>query len=447
MNNVLIVGNGAVAQRLAERMRHHGYEGTLTTLAAEPADSRRRPPFPSGTRTVTALDRERHRVLAHVSGTETAYPYDTLVLAPEARPLIPGIPGLVSAKGYLTEGVVALGTASGRARITGDTVVVLGEDALAVETASTLAARSADTTLVCASPYPLYTRLGETCSAMLSEQLEQAGVTVIGGKTAVRRVPGHLRLEDGTTLRADTLALCTGAAPDTRLALDADLDVHDGIVVDDQLRTSDPRIHAIGDCAEYDGHLMAGVGAAWEQAETLAEILTGRAAAYRPRPSALRLGTDVADVCTIGSLADLHQPGTRLISLTDRANRRYARLALRDERVIAAVLFGLPQAIATIRLLHRQGQRLPSDRLGLLLGLPPRPASHSAEVNENAPVCLCNNVSRQTLFQAWQAGSHTVTALAEATRATTGCGGCSRSVEELCGAWARETRSELEKAS
>lgn len=469
MNNVLVVGNGAVAQRLAERMRHHGHEGTLTALVTEPETSCPRAPSPFGAETacaldtvgppcppparfhlasaVTALDREQRRVLAHVSGAETAYSYDTLVLAPAARPQIPAVPGLVDAEGRLAEGVVALGTASDRARITGDTVVVLGEGALAVETAGTLATRGIDTTLVCPSPHPMYTQLGETCGGMLSDQLEQAGVTVIGGKTAVRRVPGRLDLEDGSTLRADTLVLCAGAAPDPRIALDAGLDVRDGIVVDDQLRTSDPRIHAIGDCAEYDGHVLAGLSATWEQAETLAEILTGRAAAYQPRPSSLRLRTDMADMSTIGSLADLHQPGTRLISLTDRANRRYARLAVRDERVVAAVLFGLPQAIATIGLLHRRGQQLPSDRLGLLLNLPPRPASHSTDVDENAAVCLCNNVSRQALFRAWLAGSDTVTALAEATRATTGCGGCSQSLEELCGAWARETPSQWEKAS
>jgi assimilatory nitrate reductase electron transfer subunit len=282
---------------------------------------------------------------------------------------------------------------------------------------------------------------------MLSEQLEQAGITVIGGKTAARHAAGRLQLEDGTTLHADTLVLCTGATPDTALARAAGLHVHDGTVVDDQLRTSDPRIHAIGNSAEHNGQVVDNLSATWEQAETLAEILTGRTAAYRPRPSALRLRTDVADVSTIGSLADLHRPGTRLISLTDQANRRYARLALRDERVVAAVLFGLPQAIATIGLLHRRKERLPSDRLGLLLDLPPRPASDSAEANEDAQICLCNNVRKQTLLRAWRAGSRTVTALAEATRAATGCGGCRRSVAELCGVWARETRNEWEKAS
>ncbi|MFJ9359350.1 FAD-dependent oxidoreductase [Streptomyces mirabilis] len=435
MSNVLVVGDGPAAQRLVDRTRHHGFESTVTVLGTGPAT------------VVAAVDRERHRVLAHVNGAPTTYSYDTLVLATEARPLIPDIPGLVDPEGRLTGGVVAPGPAAGTVPLTGETAVVLGEGPLAVETAASLAARGVGTTLVCATLHPLYARLGETCSGMLSERLERAGVAVLGGRTAIGRLPGRLRLDDGTALRADTVVLCAGTAPDTRLARASGLDVRVGTVVDDRLRTSDPRVHAIGDSTAYDGRLADGPNVAWEQAEALAEILAGHAVTYRPRPSALRLRTDVADVVTIGSLADLHRPGTRQISLTDRANRRYVRLALRDERVVAAVLFGLPQAIATIGLLHRRGQRLPSDRLGLLLDLPPGPASGSATGDKNAPVCLCGNICEQTLLKAWRAGSRTVTALAKATRATTGCGGCTGSVEELCRVWARASRQEMEKAS
>ncbi|MFE6619089.1 FAD-dependent oxidoreductase [Streptomyces sp. NPDC057740] len=437
MSNVLVLGDGPVARRFVERMRHRGDERTVNVNALKAAPE------------TCVVDREQRRVLTQVNGTEVAYPYDTLVLAQEARPLVPDVPGLISSDGRLAEGVVAAGTAAHGARITGGSVVVLGGGPLAVETASTLAARNLKPTLVCAAPHPLDEQLGETCGGMLSEKLEQTGISVIGKSGALRRVPGRLLLEDGRTLHADTLVLCTGAEPDTRLARAAGLDVHEGIVVDGRLRTSAPAIHAIGDCAEHGGRAMAGLHTSLEQAEALAEILTGRTSLHRARPPALRLRTDAVDVAVIGSPADMEQPGTRRISLMDRVGGRYARLALRDDHVVAAVLFGMPQAIATIGLLHRRGRRLPSDRLGLLLELPPGQASVGTTGSESSPVCLCNNVSQQALLQAWQAGSHTVTALAATTRATTGCGGCTRQVEELCGTWAHETRmeKELERAS
>lgn len=456
MSDVVVVGDGPSAHRLVERMRHHGFVGTLTLLGSTPQG---RPPSPFGARGpddadapgppslptvrvhrvagVSRVDRVRRRVLAYADGTETAYPYDVLVLAAPARPLLPDVPGLVGVDGRPAEGVIAPGPAGTGARVTGDTVVVLGDGPSAVETASALAARGTAVTLLCATPRPLHGQLGETCSAMLSEELERAGITVVGGATVVGRAAGRLRLADGTTLRADTLVLGTGTTPDTALARRARLDVHAGIVVDDRLRTSDPLIHAFGDGTEHGGQVVDNPSDTWEQAEILAEILTGRTARYLPRPRALRLRTDLADVATIGSPAELHRPGTRLISLTDRPRRRYARLALRDGHVVAAVLLGLPQAIATIGFLHRRGQPLPSDRLGLLLGLPPRPASGDAAADEDGQVCLCNNVRRQTLLRAWRAGSRTVAALAEATRATTGCGGCGRAVADLCGVWER----------
>ncbi|MFJ8310454.1 MULTISPECIES: FAD-dependent oxidoreductase [unclassified Streptomyces] len=466
MNRVLVLGNGPTAHHFADRLRHHGHEEPLTLLGTEPgpthhqpfldallapADLRLPPPPGLGVHTdtrVTGIDRAQRRVRALVDGTETLFPYDTLVLALEARPTVPGLPGITAPDGRLAPGIVVPRTAADRDRISGESAVVLGGGPQAVEAASALAARGTRTTLVCDRPHPLDERLGATCAALLTEQLERAGVTVLGGRTAVRRTPGRLHLDDGTVLRADTLLLCTGATPDIQLAFTAGLLADGGgVVVDAQLRTSDPRVHAIGVGVEHDGRATAGSGAALEQADALARTLTGRDGAYRAAPPVLRLRTRAADVCCIGSPSDFEGPDTRLVTLTDKVDRRYARLALRDERVVGAVLFGLPQAIASISRCHRLGQQLPSDVLGLLLGWPPRPPSDAVEPGAEALVCLCNSVTEKSLRQAWQEGARTVPALATATRATTGCGGCGERVRELCKAWAPGPRTGLREAA
>ncbi|MGW6244306.1 FAD-dependent oxidoreductase [Streptomyces roseolus] len=467
MNDVLIIGNGPAAHRLAERLRHHGHGAGLTLLGAEPEpayhrtllpqfiagsldrESLRLPPVPGarvhlGT-VVTAIDRERRRVRAYRDGIETVHPYGTLVLATGAQPVVPDVPGLRTPDGAPAPGVTTLRTTADCDRIAGGSLVVLGGGPLAVEAASALAPGSTATTLVCPGPHPLHDRVGDVCGALLTARLEAAGVTVRAGTAAVRHAPGRLELSDGTVLSADTLVLCTGVTPDTRLARAAGLDVHDGIVVDDRLRTSDPYIHALGDCAEFDGQTLTGISGAHEQADTLARILTGRPAGHRHASRILRLRTRAADVSCIGTPADFDRPGTRRITLTDHARQRYAHVAVRDERVAAAVLFGVPQAIATLGMLHRRGRPLPGDLLGLLLDLPPRPASDSAGPDADPVICLCNNVTRQHLHRAWQDGARTTSALAEGTRATTGCGGCARTVEELCGLWAQDTRDPVEE--
>ncbi|BBC36119.1 hypothetical protein SGFS_074130 [Streptomyces graminofaciens] len=468
MSRILVVGNGPAAHRLADRLRHHGHTGPLTVLGAEPSPVHHRPllsdvvagllpaeavrlPPPPDTRVhtgtvVTGIDRPRHEVRAERDGIETVHSYDTLVLATGARAVVPAVVGATGADGRLAAGVTTLRTAADCARITGDSVVVLGGGPLGVETAFALAARSTHTTLVCAHPHPLHERLGAPCSGMLTEELERAGVTVLGGRTVVRRTPGRVLLDDGTTLRADTLVLCTGATPDVRLARAAGLPVRHGILVDDRLSAGDPHVHAVGDCAEHDGRTLGGIEVAHAQADALAGILTGRATAYLPAASTFRLRARAVDVSCIGSPADFDEPGARTVTFTDRSGRRHARLALRDEHLIAAVLFGVPEAIAALGVTHRQGRRVPSDRLGLLLGRPVTPAPTGAETDEDALICLCNSVRRRALAKAWRAGARTVTALADATRVATGCGGCGPAVARLCDTWERADRNAPEGA-
>lgn len=470
MTRILVVGNGPAAHRLTEQLHRYGHTGPRTVLDAAPEPTHQRPlltsvlagtvgpdtlrlPPPPGTvvsqaTEVTAVDRVRREVHVRRDGTGTTdrtHPYDVLVLATGARPVVPDLPGTTGEGGGLATGVTVLRDVADCARIRGESAVVLGGGPLGVETAGALARRSTATSLVCAGPHPLAGRLDDVAGGLLTERLERAGVTVLGNRTVVRRTPDRVLLDDGTALRADTLVLCTGADPDVRLARAAGLEVRRGIVVDDALRTGDPRVHAIGDCAEHRGRTAAGHEEALAQAGTLAALLTGRATAHRPTPEALRLRTHVTDVCCIGSPAVFEAHDIRTIVLTAPADGRYARLALRDDRIAAAVLLGLPEAVAAVSHLHRHGQPVPSDRLGLLLGMPSGPPSADAGTHENSVVCLCNNVPRHTLAEAWRTGARTVTALASATRATTGCGGCSRQVAELCAELELETGRELER--
>ncbi|BFO18290.1 hypothetical protein SHKM778_46780 [Streptomyces sp. KM77-8] len=171
MSNVLVVGDGPAAQCLVDRTRHHGFEGAVTVLGTGPAT------------VVAAVDRERHRILAHANGAPTMYSYDTLVPAAKARPLIPGIRGLVGLERRLTGGVIAPGPAAGMVPLTGETSVVLGEGPLVVETAASLAARGVGVTPVRATPIPFGQGSGDLLGGIL------AGDT--GPWTAIRSLVGR----------------------------------------------------------------------------------------------------------------------------------------------------------------------------------------------------------------------------------------------------------------
>jgi assimilatory nitrate reductase electron transfer subunit len=95
------------------------------------------------------------------------------------------------------------------------------------------------------------------------------------------------------------------------------------------------------------------------------------------------------------------------------------------------VLLGFPEAAATLAQLYDTGAPVPADRLALLQGLPTAAPEEAGGASADALVCRCNAVSRTEIEQAWLDGARTREAIAERTRATTGCGGCVRDVRAL----------------
>ncbi|MGW0889663.1 FAD-dependent oxidoreductase [Saccharopolyspora sp. NPDC002578] len=455
MSHVLIIGNGPAAHRLVERLRVHGHDGPITVLGGEDRPAYNRVLLASvldGTLSAAAVTLPESRAEVRLGVTATAvdrarrlvrtdggvvHRYDELVLATGARATAPGVPGVLDADGALSPGVTPLRTLDDCARIPDGArdAVVLGGGVLGVESARALHTRGLDVALVHPQAHPMDRQLDAAGGALLGEHLRGAGLRTRFGRRAARYRPGKLVLDDGEALAADVLVLCTGVTPEAGLAADAGLAVGRGVLVDDHLTTSDPHVHAIGDCAEHDGRVPGLIAPAWEQAEVLARRLTGGTAHYRGVGTVTRLKARGIELSAMGSAAllDGAEPGVELVVVSDPARGRYAKLAVRDERVGGAVLIGFPQATATIAQLHDRNLPLPADRLGLLLGHSPAAAA-PADLPDDAVVCRCNNVTKKSLVRAWHRGARDLGGLARATRATTGCGGCADEVRGLCGA-------------
>lgn len=452
MSGILIVGNGPAAHRLAQRLSHHGHQGVVTLLGAErqpaynrvlltsvlartlPAEAITLPRLPEDIRvrlgvTATRIDRAQRTVHAD---DNRVYRYEELVLATGARPRTPDVPSLTTADGELSDGVRTLRAVSDCERIIDGHVVVLGGGILGVELALALRRGGRDVALVHPSPYAMDRHLDAAGGQILVAHLESMGITVHMGRRVVDYKPGRVFLDNGQVLSTDTLLLCTGVTPDVDLARAAGLTVRRGVVVDDRLRTNDPNIYAIGDCAEHDGDVPGLIAPAWEQAETLAKRLTGGSACYSGARTVTRLKAPSIDVASLGSPVGVDELGVagESVTLSDPAGGRYAKLVLRDERIIGAILVGFSQAIASIGQLYDRNLPVPSGRLALLLGTAADPRT-GVEPPDDAVICVCNNVTKNALVCAWRDGARDLAKLARATRATTSCGSCTPEVHRI----------------
>ncbi|GAA3701170.1 FAD-dependent oxidoreductase [Microlunatus aurantiacus] len=300
---IIVVGAGLAGGTAVTELRDRGYDGRLILIGSESHPPYERPPLSKGyllgndpiedalvheerwyaehdvdfrpSTTVTGLDPAAHRVTA---GGETLG-YDKLLLATGSTPRTFR---LAEEAGTPTAYLRTIED-SDRLKVAfaaGAKIVVVGAGWIGLEV--TAAAR------------------GAGCEVTVFEQAELPLVGVLGPEIAqvfadLHRAHGvDLRL--GTPVTADDLAAADlvvvgiGVAPNTELAETAGLQVDDGVLVDAQLRTSDPDVYAVGDIANHD-HPTLGRRVrvehwetAIEQAKTAAHNLAGAAEPYERLP-------------------------------------------------------------------------------------------------------------------------------------------------------------------
>jgi assimilatory nitrate reductase electron transfer subunit len=449
---IVIVGYGMAGARLATELQARGREviavgaephraynrillsGILAGKLSEPEVILAEPAGGLALRlgvTATRIDRAAQTLSTSDGGV---IPYETLVLATGSHALIPPIDGLAEP---LPERVAVFRTLNDCRRIVAaadrsGSAIVLGGGLLGLEAARGLALRGLRVEVVHAVGHLMERQLDPAASAVLIRTLGAVGVTV-HLDAATTRVSADadgvaVTLADGTRITADMFVVACGTRPETTLARDAGLAVERGIVVDDQLRTSDPAVFALGDCAQHAGVVGGLVAPAWEQARVLADVLTGGAARYRPTPPVTRLKASGIDLAAMGASTD-HDG--ELLTFTDPARGTYAKLLVRDNRLAGAIMLGDNPAVGTVIQLFDRGAPVPADRRSLLLGRGQTPAADSpALVPDAATICQCNTVTKGALVAAWRGGAHSVADVVAATRATTGCGTCT---DAVCG--------------
>ncbi|MBB5083626.1 FAD-dependent oxidoreductase [Nonomuraea endophytica] len=444
---IVVIGNGMAGARLAgdPRLRHahvtvFGAEPRLPynrvllsgVLAGTTQMSQLTMPLPEGVDTrfgvkVTAIDRAARQVVAE-DGSRTAY--DVCVLATGSEPIMPAMPGIELTIPFRTlddcERIL------GRARGVRDAVVI-GGGLLGIEAARGLAMRGIRVTVVHLAGHLMERQLDPAGGEVLARTLAGLGITVHVGVSVAAVEPTRVLLADGTAIEAGLAIASCGVRPVTSLARAAGLAVERGVVVDDLLRTSDPAVYAIGECAQHRGVTYGLVGPCWEQAAVLAAHLTGEPLRYSGSRTVTRLK---APNLELASLGDVHADG-ETVTFSHPSAGIYRKLVIRDRRLAGAILLGRSDAVGTLTQLYDRQSEVPAARESLLFpelaagDVAPGPAALAG----TATICQCNAVSKTRIRTAWLAGAGTAAAVSRETRAGTGCGTCLPVIESLLGSF------------
>ncbi|WPR64203.1 FAD-dependent oxidoreductase [Glutamicibacter protophormiae] len=407
----------------------------------------------------TGVDRARRVV--HTSGGPV--PYDRLVFATGARPVIPSLAGLnfdPHADTELPAGVLALRTLNDalalQAVLRGDgRVLVLGGGILGLEAALAMASAGYRPVLVHHGPAPLGRVVDADGGTLLIRQLEAAGVHVLSGvrATGVQKQDGRfhaLATETHGLIHADALLVSTGVRPRTELAQGCGLAVGHGIQVTAQLAAdSSGRLFAVGDCAQVAGQRPAGLLApGWAQAAWLADYLLANPAphpaASAPDASALPgpqiqasgilmlkgqgLELTAAGTVQAGLFED---PAQQVTVYADPAAGRYLKIVARDRVPTGFLALGLPRTGAELALGFERGTPLPVDPSLLLRLDAPFEDAQAPAAGADDQLCRCSGATYGQVARAVDAGCSTVEEVGENCRAGTGCGGCKERIEEL----------------
>ena len=268
--SVVVIGAGLTAANAVQTLRESGFGGSITLVGREPHPPYERPPLTKGFLTGADpiesafphesdwYDTQRIRLLTDTSAvgidreartvalsTGETLPYDALLIATGASPRVPDLPGADTAFYVRT---IDDSEKLKEAFQEGGRVAIVGGGWIGLEVAAAARGYGRDVTVLEQFDLPLGHILGTDIATYLRDLHTRNGVDVRTGVTVSAITPDGVETSAGS-VPADIVVVAVGVAPETALARDAGLEVDNGIVVDEHLRTADPRILAAGDVA------------------------------------------------------------------------------------------------------------------------------------------------------------------------------------------------------
>ncbi len=462
--DILVIGNGMVGYKFCEKLlsKSNPHSFRLTVFGEEPRPAYDRvhlSSYFSGAsgealelapvdwyldndidlhtgELVLNIDRQR-KLVTTAHGRVAAY--DKLVLATGSAAFVPAIPGTEKDGVFVyrtIEDLEAIRAYAAGAR----RAAVIGGGLLGLEAAKAALDLGLEAHVVEFAPRLMPRQLDEAGSRVLQRKLEALGIGIHLGKNTAAIEGGMnssggisgMRFTDGSSLEVDMVIISAGIKPRDELAARAGLPTgpRGGIVVDDLLRTADPDIYAVGECALHRGMVYGLVAPGYEMADVVAANLTGGGKVFTGFDLSTKLKLIGVDVASFGDpfcAAEPHRP----VVLEDAVKGVYKRINVSEDgkRLLGGILVGEASSYNLLLQLCKNGLALPPDPEELVLG--PRkngaetPGNGVMDLPDGALVCSCEGVTKGAICGAiTEKELGDVKALKVCTKAGTGCGGC-----------------------
>ncbi|MEH6411854.1 MAG: FAD-dependent oxidoreductase [Hyphomonas sp.] len=390
-SRIVVIGGGQAGAQALQSLRQGGYTGALTMIGDEPALPYQRPPlskaYMKGEMTeerlyfrpapwyqdqnievilstrATGIDRTSRKVeLAHGGHVD----YDALIIATGSRPRP------LPLKGATLQGVHDLRDLSDVERIrpnmiAGRKMVIIGAGYIGLEAAAVARQMGLDVTVLEMAPRVLARVTSPVMSAFFETEHRAQGVTILTDARLdhLDGTDGKVSaaiLADGTRLDADIVLVGIGILPNEELARDAGIACNNGILVDRDARTSDPRVFAAGDCASRplvhygrSGRLES-VHNAIEQGKLAAAAILGKP---RPAEDCPWFWSDQYDLKL--QIAGLSQDYDEIVVRGDPKDRKFAAFYLRNGTLIAVdAVNSAPEFLASKKLIMTGAKLAPA---------------------------------------------------------------------------------------
>ncbi|RXP55479.1 NAD(P)H-nitrite reductase [Lutibacter sp. HS1-25] len=313
-------------------------------------------------------------------------------------------------------------------------VAIVGGGLLGLELAASLKKKDVNVTIIQRAPRLMERQLDRVASTLLGENVQERGIqiyfdnevsTVFEDEFTPNKL--SISLKTGKIINANAIVYAIGTLPNIELAKGCNIEHRRGVIVNQYLQTSDPKIFALGEIAEFENSLFGITSAAEQQADIAAKFILGDLnSIYKGSVLMNILKFEDLDLCSIGMVVTpKNDPSYEEIILKDINQHFYKKCIVKNDLLVGAILMGDKNEFAEFKRFIEDKIELSEKRTELLRGK-----------TESKPVigkliCSCSQVGEGNLTAAINAGCKDFNELCSKTGAGLGCGSCKPEINDI----------------